>query len=79
MAGLFIAQSAGCLIGDFSGKPDTYDSDHMIVSSPKCFKDLNKCVADGYQSKEQDSSGSFLTTSMSFFVRFVLRRTLTTI
>ena len=45
MAGLFIAQSAGCLIGDFSGKPDTYDSDHMIVSSPKCFKDLNKCVA----------------------------------
>ena len=42
----------GCLIGDFSGKPDTYDSDHMIVSSPKCFKDLNKCVADGYQSKE---------------------------
>jgi fructose-1,6-bisphosphatase/inositol monophosphatase family enzyme len=52
MAGLFIAQSAGCLIGDFSGKPDTYDSDHMIVSSPKCFKNLNKCVADGYQSKE---------------------------
>lgn len=51
MAGLFIAQSAGCLIGDFSGKPDTYDSDHMVVSSPKCFKDLNKCVADGYQSK----------------------------
>ena len=52
LAALFIAQSSGCLIADFEGKPDTYDSDHMIVATPKCFKDLSKCVMAGYQSKE---------------------------
>ena len=52
LGGLFIAQSAGCLIGDFTGNPDTYESDHMVVAGPKCFKDLTKCVAAGYQSKE---------------------------
>ena len=52
LAGLYIAQSAGCLIGDFTGEPDTYNSDHMIVSGPKCFKELTRCVASGYQSKE---------------------------
>ena len=51
LAALFIAQSSGCLISDFEGKPDTYDSDHMIVATPKCFKELSKCVMAGYQSK----------------------------
>ena len=52
LAGLYIAQSAGALIGDFTGEPDTYNSDHMIVAGPKCFKELTRCVASGYQSKE---------------------------
>ena len=52
LAGLYIAQSAGALIGDFTGEPDTYNSDHMIVAGPKCFKELSKCVAAGYQSRE---------------------------
>ena len=52
LAGLHIAQSAGCLISDFKGVPDTYSSDHMIISTPKCFKDLSKCVRAGFQSKE---------------------------
>ena len=52
LAGLHIAQSAGCLISDFDGVPDTYSSDHMIISTPKCFKDLSKCVRAGFQSKE---------------------------
>ena len=52
LAGLYIAQSAGCLISNFNGVPDTYSSDHMIISSPKCFKDLSKCVRAGFQSKE---------------------------
>ena len=51
-AGLFIAQSAGCLIADFKGNPDTFSSDNMIVATPKCFKDLSKCVVAGFQSKE---------------------------
>ena len=52
LAALFIAQSSGCLISDFEGTPDTYKSDHMIIATPKCFKDLSKCVRAGYQSKE---------------------------
>ena len=52
LAGLYIAQTAGCLISDFKGVPDTYTSDHMIISTPKCFKELSKCVMAGYQSKE---------------------------
>jgi myo-inositol-1(or 4)-monophosphatase len=52
LAALFIAQSAGCLISDFNGTPDTYESDHIIIATPKCFKDLSKCVRAGYQSKE---------------------------
>ena len=52
LAGLHIAQTAGCLISDFNGVPDTFSSDHMIISTPKCFKDLSKCVRAGFQSKE---------------------------
>ena len=51
-AGLFIAQSAGCLISSFNGVPDSYDHDHVIVATPKCFKDLSKCIQKGFQSKE---------------------------
>ena len=52
LAALFIAQSSGCLISDFTGTPDTYKSDHMIIATPKCFKELSKCVRAGFQSKE---------------------------
>ena len=38
VSGIYIAQSAGCLISDFNGVPDTYDSDHMIIAAPKCTK-----------------------------------------
>lgn len=52
MAGQFIAQNAGGLVSSFDGIPDSYDEDHLIVATPKCFKDLSICVKAGYQSKE---------------------------
>ena len=27
-------------------------ADHMIIATPKCFKELSKCVRAGFQSKE---------------------------
>ena len=50
--GLFIGQAAGCLTTSFDGVPDNFDSDHIIISTPKCFKDLSKCVVSGFQSIE---------------------------
>ena len=52
LAGQFIAQNAGALISSFDGVPDSFKSDNLIVSIPKCFKDLSVCVKAGYQSKE---------------------------
>ncbi len=51
-AGLFIAQNAGCLSSSFDGIPDTFSHDHLIISGPRCFKELSRCVQKGYQSKE---------------------------
>ena len=50
--GLFIGQAAGCLTTSFDGVPDNFDSDHIIITTPKCFKDLSKCVVTGFQSIE---------------------------
>ena len=52
LAGQFIAQNEGALISSFDGIPDSYGCDNLIVSTPKCFKELSVCVKVGYQSKE---------------------------
>ena len=52
LAGQFIAQNAGALVSSFDGIPDSYKCDNLIVSTPKCFKELSVCVKAGYQSKE---------------------------
>lgn len=52
LAGQFIAQNAGALVSSFDGIPDSYECDNLIVSTPKCFKELSVCVKAGYQSKE---------------------------
>ncbi len=48
-AGLYIAQSAGCLVSSFDGRPDAFDSDHVILSAPRCFKELSQAVRKGFQ------------------------------
>ena len=45
-AGILLVQEAGGLISDSSGNPDCLDSDNLVFSNPRCFKQLLKVVSE---------------------------------
>ena len=45
-AGILLVKEAGGLVSDLLGKPDPYDSHHLIACSPKCMPQMIKAFRD---------------------------------